>query len=372
MKEQPRILSFRIQRRKYPSERVEQYIIYNGDKIELTDEQVNSVLPLIPPVWNTDKDKLTNFVLFEDGTFMCTRSKEVYNYSLKDTQEKTYFFSAATKEQVKEIVDVVIHYYNSVKLSNVDNFYDTIINSLADVSYIKSKILEMRKNALEATDYMFNSDYVFKTETDKQEIITYRQEWRDITETEAWKNNEIDKLLIPVHPLQVVNLDSISKLLDKNLTSVTITPDIINSTFDTEEYKNVMKNFTSTLFKLNILKTLSSLELPLGYQYQDIDEIENSIKATIVPLENFYRSLPENENIQTQEDFVTLWKKQISGINEKLSLLNQHFKTHNFDFTVSDILDKMVENANNAAKEEENMEDVNNLLRDIELDGGLL
>ena len=61
-----RVLILRLDRKLYYDQRVEQYITYNGSRLTLTNVEIEDLLSKIPSIWNSDKDRLTYFVLFAD------------------------------------------------------------------------------------------------------------------------------------------------------------------------------------------------------------------------------------------------------------------------------------------------------------------
>ena len=140
-----RVFSLILQRKRYDADIVERYIMYRGDKLILDDAACDELFALIPEVWNSDRDRLVQFVLFEDSTHLCVRNKDIYNYQLKESEEKTYFYNAATERQVADLVKIVENFFGKKKLEEVDNFYNDIMTSLSDMSYVKEKILQMKK-----------------------------------------------------------------------------------------------------------------------------------------------------------------------------------------------------------------------------------
>lgn len=361
-----RLLTLRLQLKKYPSEKVERYIIYNGDKIDLSESQVDEILDMIPSVWHTEKDKLTYFVLMQDRTFICNKCKSSFNFSLRDVEDKQYFFDAVTKEQLDELVLILINFYNKIKLDKIDNFYTKIINSLSDLSYVKQRLITMREKALSETDYMFNSDYSFKSSSEEDEWKKYRQEWRDITEKDFWKNNDLLNIEIPRSPIPSKQLPFILSSISFDIQSTQISNQILNEFFTEEEYLSVLKNYGSLFFKIEILKTLSSLGLPIGVEITEVENTENIFKSSIQPIQELYKQFVTFED---EEKIVNFWKNKIKDIDQKIETINKEFEKYNMNFTINDILQKLIEDTQIKLKEKEINEQVNNLLTEIQFDG---
>ena len=62
-----RVITLRLQRQSHYGELVERYINYNGSKLDLSESEFNDFLSKMPSMWNSDKDRLIYFVLFEDN-----------------------------------------------------------------------------------------------------------------------------------------------------------------------------------------------------------------------------------------------------------------------------------------------------------------
>jgi len=367
-----RVISLKLQRKRYDAEYVERYIIYRGAKLTITDEMFTELLSLIPEVWNSDKDRLTQFVLFEDNTFFCVRNKDIYNFSRKETEDKTYFFNAATPLQISEIVKVLTDYFAKKKLEEVDNFYDVIINSLSDLSFVKQRLLYLRDMALAKSDYMFNSDYPFNNEEIKQAWINYRQEWRDITSTDAWVNNDLQSLSVPVAPRSVDTFQLVIGELKYSLSSVEVTDsllDELNMSVDCVNYDNVARNFGEMYFKLEILKTLSKLKIPFATNAEsEIDNIEESLANTkLLPMDVYarFKSIQEIESEETPFTMKGILEQQILDIDAKIAAIDVKLKEYNIDFTISDILEKFVADTKLRAEEIQRREEAENLISDL-------
>jgi hypothetical protein len=371
-----RVISLKLQRKRYDAEYVERYIMYRGAKLTITDEMFTELLSLIPEVWNSDKDRLTQFVMFEDNTFFCVRNKDIYNFSTKETEDKTYFFNAATPQQVSKIVKILTDYFAKKKLEEVDNFYDTIINSLSDLSFVKQRLLYMRNMALAQSDYMFNSDYQFKNEEIKQSWIDYRQEWRDITGTDAWKNNDLQSLSVPVAPRSVDTFQLVLGELKYSLSSVEVTDsllDELNMSVDCVNYDNVSRNFGEIYFKLEILKTLGKLKIPFATDAEsEIDNIEESLSnVKLLPMDVYtrFKSIQEIEGEETPFTMKQILDQQISDIDAKIVAIDSKLREYNVDFTISDILEKFLADTKVRAQEIERQYEAESLIADLQVSG---
>jgi len=374
-----RVLSLKLQRKRYDAEIIERYIMYRGVKLTITDEMFDELLSLIPEVWNTDKDRLVQFVLFEDNTFFSVRIKDVYNFSIKETESRTYFFNAATPQQVSEIVKILTDYFGRKKLQELDNFYDNIIDSLNDLSFMKQRILYMREEALFKSDYMFNSDYSFKDAETEEAWKNYRQQWRDITSSDVWKNNDFQSLSLPVAPKPLETYKIMFNELKNSLSSVEVTDNFLNDmalSVDCDEYKNLADNFGDLYFKLEILKTLNKLKIPfnttVGEDAYIIDNVEESLASiNLLPMDVYtrYKSLLEIEGEESTISMKDIVDQQISDIDAKIAAINSKLADYNVNYTITDILEKYVDDMKARAADLEIQYQAENLIAELHFEG---
>jgi len=377
-KEGQRILSLRLAREQYPAEFTERYIIYRGEKLNLTDEMFTELLTLLPDVWDNDRDRLTQFVLFEDSTHMCVRNKDVYNYSRKETEPKTYFYNSSTQTQVAQLTKILTDYFGKAKLTEVENFYDDVMNSLSDMSYVKKKMLEMREEALRRSDYMFNRDYVISDAELETKWKTYRQEWRDITASDAWKNNDLMSLSIPLSPSPAETSELAMEGLRQNLQNLEVTDQLLDDmkvSIDCSLYENSARKFGEVSFKLEVLKTLSKLKIPFnnnittGESEDQLETLDNNLAAVnVLPADIYtrYKSIKEVESADNDDSMKAIADEQLTDIDAKIEAINEKLKEYNVDFTIGDIMTKFVEDTKKRIEEIEQTEEAERLVNELE------
>lgn len=374
-----RILSLRLQRKRYDAEYTQKYIMYRGSKLDLTDEMFEELISLIPDYWNTEKDRLVQFVLFEDATFLCVRNKDVYNFSLKETEDKTYFFNAATKEQTSELVKILTDYFSKQRLQELDDFYNSIIDSLDDMSFMKQRILSMRQSALQSSDFMFNSDYTFKDIETQESWKEYRQQWRDITSSDAWINSDISQIKLPIAPKKIDTYSIILKEISNSMASVQVTDNLLEEmslSLDCASYEKIADNFGEIYFKLEILKTLNKLKIPFSISLEEdldsIENIENSLSSmNILPIDVYtrYKSIGEIEESSNPETMKSVLDQQLFSIDAKIQAINEKLLEYNFDYTITDILQKYAEDTKRKIEEQEKQEQAENLINELRFEG---
>lgn len=368
MNELNRVLILRLQRKQFPAENVETYITYRGNKLDLNENQVNEILSKIPDIWNSDKDKLIYFVLFEDKTFLCQRKKEVYNYNSKSIEQKTYYFNGVKDSELQNLVDILVDYFVNSKISEVNNFYENVIESISDFSLFKQNILQIRATELQSSDYMFNSDYTFKSEEEKQKWINYRQEWRDITEKPFWVENNFEDMILPISPAPKDQFFQLRYILFNNLSSISsYSPD--NFIDDMQEfinksgYETLLQKFTPVSIKLSILQSLNDLKVPVGF---DLSEITSSYSSFLV--ENFDVNSFSDE-IDADTENISIVEKYIKNIDSKIEKINSVFRQYDIDYTIGDIINKIFEDMKKKSEEQDSVAQAREIIEDIMMEG---
>ena len=359
-----RILCLRLQRKKYESEPVERYISYNADRYNLNDEEYAEILNLIPEVWNTEKDQLTYFCLHPDKTFLCSRVKEVYNFSIKETEKKLYNFNGVTEEELNNFVTILTDFYTKLKVNNFSNAADLVIEKLYDMSYLKYSLLEERNKALSETDFMFNRDYVFSDVEKEESWKKYRQEWRDITEQDAWKASDYINVKIPVSPTPRDQLKSLSDSIGSYIARVKLPENIENeiTTNFEENFVEVVENYSSIIAKIEIIKRIINLNIPFGFNADQIINLPNFID---IPT-----GYSDEENIKEtpEEDTAKIYDSYIERLNQKMEMINEKLQQYNFNFTIGDILEKHLSDIKEKSLLNDKNEETLKMLEEIRLE----
>lgn len=268
-------------------------MIYHGQIIVLNEEEYQELLSQLPEFWHTDRDKLVTFRYSTDKQYFCERIKTVYNYATKEYSDVTYVFDAGSQEQVNNLVEVFGVFYQNYKLKQIQNINQQILDNVNDLSYLKLVILNSREKLLQNSDYMFNSDYVFKNEIDREKWVQYRQELRDITEQEAWKNNDYAGIKMPVSPLPMKQLPDLISEMEN------VVPNQFRGFMDdlqlTKNVENIIETMSQYMIKNQIIDGISRMSLPLvDLKVGTFDFVKSS--------ENIDTFMTEFENFKTKID----------------------------------------------------------------------
>lgn len=316
------------------------YIIYRGERVELTEDDIKQINNLLPDFWHSDNDKMFHFVINEDGSYFAEREKQVYNYNTKQTESKVYFFDGDDKDSAKNVAKILFETFTACKARKYVNLKENINQRLSQVSFFKSYILNTRQLFLQQSDYLFLGDYTGISAEEKEKWAVYRQELRDITAQEAWVTKNYADVTFPVSPNISTQFDLFGLAVEKLNIDIT--------TCDIEDPEQFIKNFPKLFFHLNVINTLSTLGYP------NLNEILTPSLAefniTDDPLE-----LLENA---TSDKMVNVYIDWLNNFSEIETKINAELEKINASLTVADIYDMMTKNIQAA-------ESVENLIDDL-------
>ena len=88
---------------------INQEISYNGmPKVIPSTYWTDTLVPLMYPTWDTDKDKLILFVYNTDGTYIAKRRKYVMNFKTNTNEWKDYEMEAVATATVTTFKDKLV------------------------------------------------------------------------------------------------------------------------------------------------------------------------------------------------------------------------------------------------------------------------
>lgn len=335
-----RVLSYYCSPISAPASTPVQYIIYRGQRVELTAEDITQINSLLPEFWHSESDRMIHFVINEDGTYFAEREKQVYNYATKQSESKIYLFDGDNKESAKEVAKILFEKFTECKARKFVDLKENINQKLSQVSFFKSYILNTRQLFLQQSDYIFLGDYNGISAEEKEKWATYRQDLRDITIQEAWTTKNYAEVVFPVSPNISTQFDLFSTAVEKLNIDV--------NTCDIEDPEQFIRNFPKLFFHLNVVNTLATLGYP------NLNEILTPSLAefniTDDPLE-----LLENA---TAEKMVNVYIEWLNDFAEIESKINTELEKINASLTVAEIYDMMTKNI-------QAVESVENLIDDL-------
>lgn len=365
MTEVTRLLTVNLEPKFYTAHVPRQSINYRGYSLDLTETDYEEVVSLLPEYWNTDKDRMLRFIAFSDKSFYCERVKEVFNYTTREVEQKVYKFDAATPEQVTQVFNLFLDYYSKKRIEIVENLYDSILHKIRDLSYIEYNLLQSRDKILKDTDYMFLADYNFSSDEEKEKWSVYRQEWRDITNQEAWKTRDYGELIIPVSPNPASELcilmDEIRYVAQQSAFPKKIIDDIV-ATYENSPPVEIVKKFAEVQIKCEVMRALNDIKLPI------FDININALEESLSQIQDIPGEMIRDDILIEDEDPKTWWQTGIQKLEEKIQIINNQLKEYDVNFTIVDILNQLIETNKRSLVEY----DAINLINDIQNDEGAI
>jgi len=163
------------------------------------DYWTSDIVPILYPLWDSDKDKLELFVQYKDGSTKMNKTKYQRNqktgeYKWVSYQFDTSPFPTEVNDLYNRIVDKWIEYRQG---------QENDLERALEASFSQSTILNWTKVSLIRNFLLMDSDWTqlgdapLSTE-EKAKWVTYRQKLRDIPEEQ--KDNAANAVVFPITP----------------------------------------------------------------------------------------------------------------------------------------------------------------------------
>jgi hypothetical protein len=137
----------------------------------ISDELKERFVPTIDSFWNSDKDKLDYFCLYNDGEYFCQRKKLKYDFKNEVNYWVTYSFTGASKEQAQQFKDHLFDFFE-------------VIKEVKEIQ-IEEKIQEIDSEAI------FFEERYLKKKREKMELLQL-SDWRVLPDVEDTYPDEKD------------------------------------------------------------------------------------------------------------------------------------------------------------------------------------
>ena len=281
----------------------QRYIIYRYNKIDLTREETDELLSKLPEFWHSPKDKLTHFVINEDGTYFAEREKVVYNFALQETENKTYLFDGATVESAQEVAQIILDAYTELKIKKYQDIKEKIKQDVNNLSFFRSYLLDARETFLKQSDFIFLSDYPIDEEK-RQAWAVFRQELRDLTAQQAWIDQDYMNVTLPVAPETRLQVELIQSSIAQY--------NIDFSTCGVSDIDTFIRNFPKFITQISIINGLAKLGYP------NLNQVIRPELAEFNITDN-PTDILETSAIQDNFDVYMDWFTEFSKIEEKVN-----------------------------------------------------
>lgn len=310
-------------------------ITYNGKSFFLNVTNKDEFQKNLPESFKNDKEKITKFAVIsnEDHTieYFLECVKTVFDFRTREYVSETRdCTSTYTNFQLEELKNYVIKFYGQLYITEFEEESEILFNKFRNSFSIKHRVKIYRDELLKESDKYMLPDYPI-TDDVREEWKIYRQKLRDITDNESWAD-DIVNLEFPTPP------DYTSKiklfLYDGGIDIKSILKEQIElSDVSKESLEELCKKVVTMTVKMDILQEFSKFDLP---EFQSIGDF-----VSLIDINAIQNASPEDK-ISTLSDLI---EERLSGIDE---ILNEA----NLNFTVADVLNTVVQYANDMETEE--------------------
>ena len=247
------------------------------------DFWTKEIVPILYPLWDSDKDKLEVFTKYKDGTARMNKTKYQRNQKTGQYKWVSYQFDLTPfmPDDVNDLYEKIL-----AKFTEYRQGQENDLDRLLEASYAKSTILNWSKVVLIRNFLLMDSDWTQLgdaqlTTQQKADWVTYRQKLRDIPQEQneasaatvvfpvtpkkhAEMNDGQDYLSDTVNHFYLLNQTVYSKFSDRLVNYLTLaigTTSIDNMGVTRLVYPNVKAQATTGDTTLdNILKMIEDGE----------------------------------------------------------------------------------------------------------------
>ena len=150
----------------------------------------DTLLPLLYPDWDTDKDKLITFSYYSDSNkYIAARRKYVRNINTNTDEWKYYEMEAVDNAKATTLKDKLIEGWYLIDSIENTNFQTELAQMYAKQATITPLSVRLARNfLLDEYDWVMCSDCPLSAD-DKALYTTYRTKLRDLTGTAEFSGN---------------------------------------------------------------------------------------------------------------------------------------------------------------------------------------
>ena len=150
----------------------------------------DTLVPLLYPEWDTDKDKLTTFSYYSDSNkYVAARRKYVRNFKTNTDEWKDYEMEAVDNAKANTLKDKLVEGWYLIDSIDNNNYQEELAQMYAKQATVTPLSVRLARNfLLDESDWVMCTDCPLSTD-DKALYTTYRTKLRDITKTSEFSGN---------------------------------------------------------------------------------------------------------------------------------------------------------------------------------------
>ena len=159
----------------------------------------DTLVPLMYPTWDTDKDKLITFYYFSDGTYTAKRRKYIMNFKTNTNEWKDYEMEQVASSVADAFKDKLIEGWYAIDAIENTEFQNELGAMYAKARAVSPLSVRLARDfLLTETDWVMVSDSPVDADT-KAQYTLYRQKLRDIPATTEFSTN-VEGTKFPISP----------------------------------------------------------------------------------------------------------------------------------------------------------------------------
>ena len=190
-------------------------IQYEGVMKTIDDDYWTSdIVPILYPLWDSDKDKLELFVQYKDNTVKMNKTKYQRNQKTGAYKWVSYQFDLAPfPTEVNDLYTKIVEKWTEYRVGQENDLERALAASFSKSTILNwTKVTLMRNFLLMDSDWTQLGDAPISAE-EKAKWVTYRQKLRDIPQDQ--KNKSANTVVFPITPTKHAKLaDSLTYLDD--------------------------------------------------------------------------------------------------------------------------------------------------------------
>ena len=160
----------------------------------------DTLVPILYPNWDTDKDKLINFYWYSNGSWSAKRRKFVRNFATNTDEWKDYEMEQVGTDVATAFKDKLVEAFYLIDSIEDQEYQEELGRMYAKQQTISPLTVRMARNFLLAeTDWTQSITDSPLSADEKAQYVLYREKLRDITKTDEFNNN-INDVKFPISP----------------------------------------------------------------------------------------------------------------------------------------------------------------------------
>ena len=169
------------------------------------DYWTKEIVPILYPMWDSDKDKLEIFVKYKDGTSKMNKTKYQRNQKTGEYKWVSYQFDTSPfTTEINDLYDKVVDKWTEYRIGQENDLERALSASFSQSAILNwTKVSMMRNFLLMDSDWTQVGDAPISAE-EKAKWVTYRQKLRDIPQDQ--KEIAANSVVFPITPTKHAKL----------------------------------------------------------------------------------------------------------------------------------------------------------------------